>query len=670
MNMTIPTQQEVTANAAIIDLSTKKTIDKERLIELLKFHAVKTSSVESSEISVEDVIPALRKAKEDVPESFFKDIASQSGLSFLKYFKVKKIYRSEQKSKLISILPYSIVSKFKIIPLDVNGSVMEVAIDNPLDPKVMVTLQYLFGSWKIILHVASSKAIDWAIDNIYQKIHKEQAMFDLFNRTPDQSAYKVLLSKQKYFIAAVLATIGLGAVVSSAATFAVLFAAISIGYFIVNPIKIYISLRGFRGARAPTRITKGEMQWVPDEDLPVYTILIPVFHEARVLAQNMKNMYDLNYPKEKLDIKILMEEKDDETINESKMLGPFGSPRKKVEGIPDEEYNKFLKIFDPIVIPTAKITTKPRACNYGLLRAKGEYCVIYDAEDDPDPDQPRKAAIVFLRSDENVVCLQSKLNFYNADENLLTKWFSIEYANWFEFYLQGLDWINAPIPLGGTSNHFRKKSLDDLGRWDPYNVTEDADIGIRIARRKLKTEMIDTTTYEEATMTVGSWIRQRSRWYKGHVQTYLVHMRYPRKLLKDLGILQFLKFQVTFGGGVFIPIINPALWILMAATLLMPWAFGLLIPSYVQTFGLLNLVVGNAAYLLTYVIVCIKLKKYRLTPLALLMPAYWALVSIASWRGLIQLVKNPFYWDKTTHGVSKTAKSTSTVSTSPTAAKA
>ena len=224
------------------------------------------------------------------------------------------------------------------------------------------------------------------------------------------------------------------------------------------------------------------------------------------------------------------------------------------EGIPKEEYAEFLKLFDPIIIPGAKVTTKPRACNYGLLRAKGELCVIYDAEDNPDPDQLKKAAIVFLRSPEDVVCLQSKLNFYNADENIITKWFSIEYANWYEFYLQGLDWIDAPIPLGGTSNHFRKKGLDELGRWDPYNVTEDADIGIRLARQKLKTEMIDTYTYEEATLTAKSWVVQRSRWYKGHLQTYLVHMREPKKLFKDLGAEKFLKLQLTFGTGVFIPL--------------------------------------------------------------------------------------------------------------------
>jgi cellulose synthase/poly-beta-1,6-N-acetylglucosamine synthase-like glycosyltransferase len=172
--------------------------------------------------------------------------------------------------------------------------------------------------------------------------------------------------------------------------------------------------------------------------------------------------------------------------------------------------------------------------------------------------------------------------------------------------------------------------------------------GIRITSQK----MIDTYTYEEATSNVGSWIRQRSRWYKGHLQTYLVHMRYPGKLLADLGFEQFAKFQLTFGGGVIVPIINPILWLLTAITLI-PSVFSFSIPIYLQTICIVNLVAGNISYLSIYVVSCIKLGKTRLITLALLMPIYWALLSIASWRGLFQLIRKPFYWDKTSHGISK-----------------
>lgn len=646
-------RQQQQQEPIIIDTQTKEPLQKEHLIDLLKMHKVKTATAECPDIKLQDVIPTLRKAKQNLPEKFFNHLAEKLGLTFIEFTQIKELYRSEQKSKLITILPYKIISKYKIIPLEVNDGAVELAMDNPVDERVLLTLQYLFRSWRINLHVVSSRSIEWAIENIYREIHKNQAMLELYNRTPDQSAHKVLYPKQKIFIAVIATATVAAAILSTALTLAVIFAAVSIGYFIVNPIKLYISLYGFRGVKSATRISKGEMQWVHDEDLPVYTILIPVFHEANVLSQIMKNMYNLNYPKEKLDIKILMEEKDQETIKEAKLLGMFGSVKKRVEGIPNAQYSEFLKLFDPIIIPSANITTKPRACNYGLLRAKGELCVIYDAEDKPHPDQLKKAAIVFLRSNENVVCLQSKLNFYNADENLLTKWFSIEYGNWYEFYLQGLDWIDAPIPLGGTSNHFRKKGLDELGRWDPYNVTEDADIGIRLARQKMKTEMVDTCTYEEAPIDVKSWVIQRSRWYKGHLQTYLVHMRSPQKLFHDLGAKKFFKFQLTFGTSVFIPIVNPLLWLLFAATLLLPLSFGWLIPIYLMPITLFNLIVGNLSYLSIYVVSCIKLKKQRYIPHALLMPFYWVLLSVAGWRGLIQLATNPFHWDKTTHGKTK-----------------
>jgi glycosyltransferase XagB len=648
-------QYENYEEATVIHSTTKEPVDKQALIDLLKHHKVNTAPIENPKITLADAIPTLRKAKVNLPESFYKELAQKLNMSFLDNSKVKETYREEQKSKLISILPYPIISKYKVIPLEINGSIIDLAVDNPLDQRVLVAVQYLFGNWRINLRVVSSKSIEWAIEKIYSEIHKKNAMLDLFNRTPEQSAYRVLYPKQKYFILAVIAAVAVCAIINSTVTFMVILAAISIGYFIVNPVKIYISLRGFKGGRAPTHITKGEILWTPDEEFPIYTVLIPIFREAGILAQNLRNMYNINYPKNKLDIKILMEECDEETINEAKALGLFGSPTKMVKGIPAEEYTDFLKLFDPVVIPGAKVTTKPRACNYGLLRAKGELCVIYDAEDNPDPDQLRKAAIVFLRSPEDVVCLQSKLNFYNADENTLTKWFSIEYANWYEFYLQGLDWIDAPIPLGGTSNHFRKKGLDELGRWDPYNVTEDADLGIRLARQKLKTEMIDTYTYEEATLNVKAWVVQRSRWYKGHLQTYLVHMRSPRKLFRDLGAKKFVKFQLTFGTGVFIPLVNPILWALLAATLFLPSMFSWLIPSYLMPICLFNLVVGNLSYLSIYVVSCVKLKKNRYIPYALAMPIYWVLLSFASWRGFIKLIQNPFYWDKTSHGVSKVA---------------
>ncbi len=648
-------QHAVTDNYVIIqDYAVSN--DKEQVINLLKKHKVRTNSVEKPEVQVKDIIPTLKAAKINIPEAFFKDLAEIHGMPFLDFARIRKIYANDRNSQLLSILPYPVISKYEIIPLEISQDTVKLAVSNPLDPRVDMLLKLLVGNRTTHLHVASSRAIEWAIENLYSKIHKKEAMFDLFNRTPDQSAYRVLYPKQKYFLLAMIATVAICAVINSLVTFMVLFGIINIAYFVVNPIKIFISLKGISKSRQIRKIKKDDLQWVCDKDLPIYTILTPVFHEASVLPQLLKNLYNLDYPKEKLDIKILMEEKDKETIEAAKRLGLFGSPKEIIEGVSQEEYHEFLKVVDPIIIPNTEVTTKPRACNYGLLRSKGELCVIYDAEDDPDPDQLRKVATIFMNSKEDVVCLQSKLNFYNSQENLLTRFFSIEYGYWYEFYISGLDYFNAPIPLGGTSNHFRISKLNELGRWDPYNVTEDADIGIRISRQKFKTQVIDTYTFEEATVNVRSWIRQRARWYKGHVQTYLVHMRNPRKLQQDLSLKQYLKFQLTFGAGIFMSPINPVLWGILAVSIVAPYLIAGLVPSYLMPICIFNLFVGNLTYVLMYLMACMSLKKTRLIPVSLLMPIYWALISIASWRGLIQLVYKPFYWDKTSHGISKIAK--------------
>lgn len=630
----------------------EEVLGKKRLLELLEAHQVDVRIVEKIEVQAEEIIPLLRKSKVAVPEAFFRDLAFELKMPFADSFSIRK-YTKKLEKQIVAMFPYYVIDKFRIAPIEINQKNLKIAISNPVNPKIKMTLTCLFEDKNIELVVASSAVIERTIDLLYREIHRQISEFDLCNRKPEESARTVLIPKQKALILALLAVITCSAFFASTVTFAVLFTLVNVTYFIINPVKIYISLIGFKGSQAAKGMTRGEMRLVLDEDLPIYTILIPVYHEASILSRLMANLYYVNYPTDKLDVKILIEESDQETLSEARQLGLFGPPTKYVEGIPRKEYKKFIRMFDPVVIPPGEVTTKPRACNYGLLRARGELCVIYDAEDAPDPDQLREAAIVFSRSEKNVGCLQSKLNFYNFDDNLLTKWFSIEYGYWYEYYLTGLDWINAPIPLGGTSNHFRVDQLNKLGRWDPYNMTEDADLGVRIARRKIKTQIINSLTYEEAPISLRSWIRQRSRWYKGHLQTFLVHMRHPKRLLKDLGVAQFLKFQLTFGASVFMPLINPVLWLLTMITLFTSIAFYGLLPGYVQAICIFNFVAGNLTYSVLHVAACVKQKNFRVIPFAVLMPVYWLLISVASWRGIIQLARKPFLWEKTSHGNSK-----------------
>jgi cellulose synthase/poly-beta-1,6-N-acetylglucosamine synthase-like glycosyltransferase len=251
-----------------------------------------------------------------------------------------------------------------------------------------------------------------------------------------------------------------------------------------------------------------------------------------------------------------------------------------------------------------------------------------------------------------VVCIQSKLNYYNSHQNLLTRWFTVEYSMWFDLFLPGLDAARAPIPLGGTSNHFKRHALIEAGAWDPFNVTEDADLGIRLFKRGYRTAIVDSTTYEEANGQLYNWLRQRSRWIKGYIQTWLVHMRHPLKLISTIGLRAFLGFQFVVGGTFFAALLNPVYWLLTTLWFLGQWDFiQVLFPGPIFFFGAICLYLGNFAFTYMNVAGAMRRGYYDLVKYALLSPLYWGLMSVAAWRGFFQLIFNPHYWEKTHHGL-------------------
>ncbi len=704
----------------------KPKLNKDRLIELLKARGISdTLALEGPGVSEEDIVFILRKKKLKIDEAFFRDLANELGLPFIR----REELRSG--SDLAVIMPYGLLKENIILPLEVSPERVKFATANPLNLKLLSLLETILGR-RVEICVASIEAIEEAIDRGYERIHKYRALKELYYRRPDESAFRVLYPWQRAFIIGLLTIFAILFIVNYPASFILLFSIINAIYFSINPIKFYISFKGFLRSRRVIFVSDEDVRSAKEGSLPTYTILIPLYREAKMLSSIIRNVRRMDYPPDKLDVKILVEEKDSETLEEAKRLGllgnrdptkillPFTSngraggmaverptPSMKVidgkgmivgevadfissDWLPEPilivrdgserqleipygfvkairdvvllregfdrlmELNKeLLKIFDLIVVPEADVMTKPRACNYGLLRAIGEYCVIFDAEDNPEPDQLKKASIAFQRTKADVVCLQSHLNFYNPKENLLTRFFSLEYSFWFDHYLEGLDAVDAPLPLGGTSNHFRTNKLRELGGWDPYNMTEDADLGVRIARRGMRTAMLNSYTFEEANSKLWNWIRQRSRWNKGYIQTYLVHMRHPRRLMRELGWKRFLLFQLTFGGNIFLPLVNPILWTVTILELLSPGIFKFLFFYPIVYICMFNLFVGNLVYILLHLGPIIIKKNYTSIPLALAIPAYWVLISVGAWRGAIQLITKPFYWEKTDHGLSK-----------------
>ena len=370
---------------------------------------------------------------------------------------------------------------------------------------------------------------------------------------------------------------------------------------------------------------------VPPGGWPAYTVLVPLYREETAVPGLMAHLRRMDYLADQLRVLLLVEEDDAQTRASVERAG-------------------VTPPFEVVVVPVSNPRTKPKACNVGLEQASGDILVIYDAEDRPETDQLKKAACLFAESPSDVICLQAPLNFYNRDRNWLTRFFAIEYSGWFDYCLPGLYRLDAPIPLGGTSNHFRLPALRELGGWDAYNVTEDCDLGIRLFRNGLRTAMLDSTTWEEATFRIGPWIRQRSRWVKDYLQTYLVHWRAHGELRRRLGPGGVAHFHLLFGAGCLCLLMNPFYWALTAVWFSTGsrWISGFF-PLWVLVPALLSFLAGNAAFVLSAMLGCLRRRYYRLLPMCLLIPIYWVLMSVGAWKGALQLITKPFFWEKTPH---------------------
>ncbi len=412
-------------------------------------------------------------------------------------------------------------------------------------------------------------------------------------------------------------------------------AVITLFYFLDLAVYFSLSVKTIEKTTA-IQIDEALIQALADADWPRYTILCPLYRETEVVSQFVKAMQALDYPVNNLQILFLTEENDPAT-------------REAIQALHLPPH------FEIVTVPDGQPRTKPRACNYGLLRTTGDYVVIYDAEDVPEPLQLKKAVLAFAMQGEKTACIQAKLNFYNPEQNLLTRWFTAEYSAWFDLTLPGLQRLNVPLPLGGTSNHFRTELLRTVGAWDAFNVTEDCDLGLRLGHYDLKTVVMDSTTYEEANSNFKNWLRQRSRWIKGYMQTYLVHMRSPLEYFRPGGLRQFLSLQLFIGGKAAILLVNPLMWLLVSVYIVFNGfvgnAYHTLYPTAILYMGSLCLIFGNFVYTYTHLIGCMKREQHKLIKWTLLIPVYWIMGSIAAYIALYQLIFMPHYWEKTLHGL-------------------
>jgi len=538
-------------------------------------------------------------------------------------------------ASLSNILSAQICLKHQVVAWLRMGNSVLVARSHP-DKFDVLRAEMKEAPFTFLPVIADPRQIQSQITRLYGEQLAEQALVQV----PDHDSCRNwgqanLLKSRKVALGAVAVLFTIAIFPDVALSIAMLWAALTLLLTII--IKGSGFLVHITGKSRPPAHTLKDV----NARLPCVSVMIPLFHEPEIADALITRLENLTYPKPLLDIVLVLEAADEIT-------------RTALQRI---QLPSWIKV---VVVPDAKgLTTKPRAMNYALDFCRGTIIGVWDAEDTPEPDQIEKVAARFNEAAPNVVCLQGMLDYYNARQNWISRCFTIEYATWWRVVLPGMARLGFVIPLGGTTLFFRRKALEKLGRWDAHNVTEDADLGVRLARYGYVTELIPTVTYEEANCRPWRWVRQRSRWLKGFMITYCVHMRDPKSLMRDLGFKRFMGLQMiflaTFSQFAFAPVL---------------WSFWVTIFGYTHP---IQNVLGETAILALIVLFFIAEiftitmgmtavrapNRRHLMKWVLTMPLYFTLGTLASYKALYEMIVTPFYWDKTEHGVSKKSKSSS-----------
>ncbi|MFN0072581.1 MAG: glycosyltransferase family 2 protein [Chloroflexota bacterium] len=516
-------------------------------------------------------------------------------------------------------------------PIQRVGEMVIVLSVEPLDPPIETILRAVLPDCEITTLIASEPVVRNLIDSAFLDDVLSDAIDELKDEAPEQSAARVFVTSQKVMGVVLIAVLLAGILVDARGTLMLALLALSAIYVASISFKLIVSFVGILPQNPDA--TTPSPQRLRDDELPLYSILVPVYHEPEVVPRLLAALGRLDYPPEKLDVLILMEADDRETIDAAVAANP-------------------PSFFRFIYVPESHPRTKPKACNFGLAFCRGEFVTIYDAEDVPEPGQLRAAVQAFRNGPESLVCVQAALNYFNDRENYLTRMFTLEYTYWFDCMLPGLARLGLPIPLGGTSNHFRLDRLRELRAWDPFNVTEDADLGIRAAALGYTVGIVPSTTYEEANNAWKNWLRQRSRWVKGYMQTWLVHNRHPGRLIQAIGLKQWLSYQLLIGGTVLVFLINPIMWGMMVLWLLyQPRFITDVFQGPLLYASIANFLIGNFLGIYLNLIGVFRRELFHLGPFALTNPLYWTLHSVAAYIALWQLFTKPFYWEKTDHAL-------------------
>lgn len=553
-------------------------------------------------------------------QEHFRQLAKELELQFLDQIDPNLVVRSEYIDILLR----------RRGPLRITNQETIKTVIAPSIPEAMRLKEHLARRPELRgkFMIASTHTIRRTVWCLGKNERVKNTVRNLPENMPEMSAQRLLTSWQSFALGFALSCIIFFASTSTGIAMTAFHAFLSLLYLSSNLLKLSAALF--------TTHKTSPLNIAADENLlPVYTVLVALYDEAPIAQQLILALDRLNWPKSKLDIKLVCEEKDIETIQALKAAKP--GPQ-----------------FEIIEVPDLKPRTKPKALQYALHGVRGDFIVIYDAEDVPNPDQLREAFSTFSKSDHTLACLQAPLVISNAPKNWLTALFGIEYSGLFRRLIPLLSYFGLPIPLGGTSNHFRRSALEAVGGWDPCNVTEDADLGIRLYRRGYHTGALRRPTLEHAPEGVDIWVKQRTRWLKGWMQTWFVFMRQPFGMTAQNKLVGFLSLQIIIAGMLIAALAHPFAYLFVAHTIFTGVQYGVgAITNFDKvlfSIDIFNLLGSYVIFFLAGWHAFIPLERRDIKRRWLLMiPFYWLLMSWAAWRAVTQLPTQAHKWEKTPH---------------------
>lgn len=541
----------------------------------------------------------------------------------LPFYKLRNMQLDRQTAFLV---PEAVARQEGLLPIAHDAEHVVVATVDPANHTALEMVARRAGR-RVEVVITTEDDLDWALDQVYREQYLEQSTAGLLSLFPDESADRLLSKGQKLFlvIAALLTVLLLTQQPASAwSALSGLLGFAAVLYVAAGVSTLWLTTKVL--AHAPeVSIAAEDVTALGERELPVYTVLVPLHGAQNIGERLQRGIERLDYPRAKLDVKLCVEADDAATLAAVQAL-------------------RLADHYDLVVVPAGSPRTKAKVWNYGLTHAKGEFVVIYDVDDSPEPAQLRKAVLAFRRVPREVMALQARLDCANRSQNLLTRWVAAELAVQSELVLPSLTAIQAAAPLAGTAVHFRTADLRRAGAWDPFNLAEDAGLGVRLYKLGGRLGVLPSITYTEAPAGIAAWTQQWSFRVAGALQTWLVQMRHPLRLWRQVGPKAFLSFQTVVGGTWFPSLLTPLLWVLTLLWFLAkPGTEDSRFAGLPYLLGAASFVLGNAAFSYVQAVGCLRRRYYALATIAVLSPIFWGAMSIAAWNGLFQLIIRSLY---------------------------